>query len=64
MTFYQYVKLANSEPDIIDILVGNLGRMRTFAELGYQIEQDIPDNVWIAYNELVKRGYSKYVVKN
>lgn len=64
MTFSQYVDLPNSEADIIDILVGNLGRMRTFAEAGYQIEQDISDDIWGVYNELIKRGYDKFVVKN
>lgn len=64
MTFNQYVNLPDSELDIIDILVGNLGRMRTFAEAGYQIEQDIPEDLWDAYNELIERGYDKYVVNN
>ncbi len=36
--------------------------MKVYAEKGWQIKQDIPNDVWKAYLELVKRGYSKYVI--
>ncbi len=29
---------------------------------GFQIHQDIPDDVWRAYEELVKAGYDKYLI--
>ena len=37
-----------------------LGRMRTFAKAGFQISQEIPHEVWEAYEELTRRGYTKY----
>lgn len=61
LTYPEYITRENHQPDIIDIMVGNLGRMRSYAELGYQIDQDIPDDVWSAYEALKKRGYVKYL---
>ena len=46
----------------IDVLVGDVQRMKLFAENGWQIEMEIPDNIWNAYYELVNRGYNKYVI--
>ena len=60
LTFMEYMVLDTAQPDIIDIIVGNLGRMRTFARAGFQIQQEIPHEVWGAYEELVRRGYTKY----
>jgi hypothetical protein len=30
---------------------------------GLQIHQEIPDDVWRAYEELVEAGYDKYLIK-
>ena len=35
--------------------------MKVFAQKGWQEEVDMPDEIWNAYEELVKRGYDKYV---
>jgi len=40
--------------------VGDLVRLREYPQRGYQIEQDIPDDVWKAGQELMKKGYDKY----
>lgn len=47
----------------INVLVGDLQRMKVYAQKGWQIKQDIPDNVWNAYEELVSMGYDKYVIE-
>lgn len=47
----------------IHVLVGDIQRMKVFAEKGWQIEMDIPEYVWEAYEKLVKLGYDKYVIK-
>ena len=59
-TLAEYMSRADCPADIIDILVGNLGRMTTYVEKGFQIAQDIPDDVWSAYEELVRRGHTKH----
>jgi uncharacterized SAM-binding protein YcdF (DUF218 family) len=48
--------------DVISIMVGDLQRIRLYADKGFQIPQDIPDHVWRAYEGLVAAGYDRYVV--
>ena len=48
----------------IDVLVGDIQRMKLFYEKGWQIKMEIPDNVWNAYEILAKKGYDKYIFKN
>lgn len=43
-------------------MVGDLIRIKEYPKLGFQIEQDIPDNVWEAGKELIKYGFNKYVL--
>ena len=47
---------------LINLLVGDTQRIRIYPERGFQISQDIPDKVWSAYQELVKRGFTKHLV--
>ena len=35
-----------------------------YPERGFQIPQEIPDDVWQAYEELVEAGYDKYLLKD
>lgn len=51
-----------SPDDVISIMVGDLQRIRIYPAKGFQIHQEIPDDVWNAYEELVKAGYDKYLV--
>jgi uncharacterized SAM-binding protein YcdF (DUF218 family) len=51
-----------SAHDVISIMVGDLQRIRLYAERGFQIPQDIPDDVWAAYEELVRAGYDQRLV--
>ena len=43
----------------IHVLVGDIQRMKVYAERGWQEGVYIPENVWEAYEELVNRGYNK-----
>ena len=49
--------------DIVSIMVGDLQRIRLYAEKGFQIHQDIPADVWRAYEELVCAGYDRHLVQ-
>jgi uncharacterized SAM-binding protein YcdF (DUF218 family) len=53
---------ALSPADVISIMVGDLQRIREYPARGFQIHQEIPDDVWRAYEELVKAGYDKYLL--
>jgi len=48
---------------ILNIMVGDLQRIKEYPKLGYQIEQDMPDAVWSAYQTLVKAGYTKHLIR-
>lgn len=51
-----------SPDDVISIMVGDLQRIRLYPARGFQIHQDIPDDVWQAYEELVNAGYDRHLV--
>ena len=58
----RYSNAALSAADVISIMVGDLQRIRLYAASGYQIPQDIPDEVWEAFEELVRAGYDRHLV--
>ncbi|MCR5088908.1 MAG: YdcF family protein [Oscillospiraceae bacterium] len=46
----------------IDLMVGDLQRLRVYAELGYQIPVEVPVDIWSAYERLTNDGYNRYVI--
>jgi uncharacterized SAM-binding protein YcdF (DUF218 family) len=66
-SFEEYLRDYNnpelSEGDVVSIMVGDLQRIRLYPERGFQIRQDIPEDVWAAYEELVALGYDKHLVE-
>jgi uncharacterized SAM-binding protein YcdF (DUF218 family) len=60
----QYTHSSLSADDVIAIMLGDLQRIRFYPELGYQIAQEIPEDVWKAYEQLVDAGYDKYLVRS
>ena len=57
-----YTNKELSSDDVISIMVGDLQRIRLYPENGFQIRQDIPEDVWSAYEELVKAGYDRSLI--
>jgi uncharacterized SAM-binding protein YcdF (DUF218 family) len=55
---------AQSKEQFINIMVGDLQRIKVFPSLGFQIEQDIPDNIWQSFNALVDAGFTKQLIKD
>jgi uncharacterized SAM-binding protein YcdF (DUF218 family) len=51
-----------SKDDVISIMVGDLQRIKLYAEKGFQIHQEVPHDVWSAYEELVRAGYNQRLV--
>jgi uncharacterized SAM-binding protein YcdF (DUF218 family) len=66
VSFEEYLKSysnrALTADDVVGIMVGDLQRIRLYPEKGFQIPQEIPADVWAAYEELVKAGYDKYLI--
>ena len=52
-----------SEKRVLDTIVGDLQRMKVYAQKGYQIPQEIPEEVWGAFVNLCKMGYTGQLVK-
>lgn len=65
LSYREYVnKSALGKDLIINIMVGDLQRIRDYPKMGFQVEQDIPDVVWQAYENLVAAGYTKHLVRS
>jgi uncharacterized SAM-binding protein YcdF (DUF218 family) len=66
VSFTEYLdNYANSElssDDVVSIMVGDLQRIKVYPEKGFQTHQEIPDEIWAAYEELVRSGYDKYLI--
>jgi len=58
----RYSNSALTEDDVVGIMVGDLQRLHVYPEKGFQIPQEIPADVWAAYEELVRAGYDKYLI--
>ena len=51
-----------SDHDIVSIMVGDLQRIRLYPKRGFQIRQEIPDDVWDAFQALVAAGFDSRLV--
>lgn len=60
--FNEYPNDIISKDLVINIMVGDTQRIKIYSEKGFQILQKIPEKVWEAYKELVRRGYSHHLL--
>lgn len=51
-----------SEDEVVSIMVGDLQRIREYPARGFQIPQDMPDEVWQAGVELVRLGFDRHLI--
>ncbi len=63
MTMADYPTEEISKEQMINIMVGDLQRIKEYPAKGYQIAQEIPDNVWKAYEGLINAGFTEYLIK-
>lgn len=67
VSFDEYLNKYNNpqltSDDVINIMVGDLQRIKVYPEKGFQIYQEIPADVWDAYEELVRAGYNRRLIK-
>jgi len=64
ISFDDYPDNQFSKEKMINTMTGNLQRIKTYPEKGFQIVQEIPNEVWVAYQQLAKLGYDKYRLEN
>jgi len=58
----KYSNEALSRDDVVSIMVGDLQRLRLYPDKGFQIPQEIPDDVWRAYEQLVEAGFDRHLI--
>jgi len=63
LSFSEQTSATISKELFINVMVGDLQRIKEYPKLGFQIEQDIPDKVWQAYLRLVELGYDKHLIE-
>lgn len=63
ISFEDYPNKDISKDEVSNLMVGDLQRIKIYPERGLQIPQEIPDDVWRAYKQLVEFGYSKHLIK-
>lgn len=51
-----------SKDQFINLMVGDIQRLKVFAQKGYMTSTQIPDEIWGAYEELVEAGYNKQLL--
>ena len=64
LSFDNYPNEEVSLERMIELMVGDLQRIKVYAERGYQIPQEIPDKVWRSYEELIHSGFKEYVIES
>ena len=52
-----------SPEQVIHIMVGDLQRIREYPGKGFQIPQEIPQDVWEAYEALIAAGYNQHLIR-
>ena len=62
LAFEEYITDEIPADKVINIMVGDLQRIKIYPSKGFQIFQEIPDEVWSAYEELIQLGYNRHLV--
>jgi len=62
LSLEEYVNAEIPMEKVINIMVGDLQRIKLYPAKGFQIFQEIPGDVWEAYEELVRLGYDKHMI--
>ncbi len=63
LSFEEYVGGEITKDEVINIMMGDLQRIDVYAKKGWQIEQEIPVEVWAAFEVLKQAGYTKHLLK-
>lgn len=62
--FKEYLRKGIPRDRILNTMVGDLQRIKLYPAKGFQVPQEIPDDVWQAYEELVRYGFNKRLIKD
>lgn len=62
IAFENYPNEIISKNNVVNIMVGDLQRLQMYPQRGFQIPQEIPKEVWRAFEQLVAKGYTKHLI--
>jgi len=62
ISFLDYPNEEISLEKVIHIMLGDLQRIKIYAEKGFQIYQPIPDDIWQAFEKLVELGFDEHLI--
>jgi len=62
ISFEDYATTKEERETFINIMVGDLQRIKEYPAKGFQIFQEIPTEVWQAYETLVNLGFTKHLI--
>ena len=62
ISFTDYPNSEISKEILINVLVGDTQRVMLYPQKGYQIPQKMPRKVKEAYQELIERGYTRWLI--
>lgn len=60
-SFAEYLDDDNPRELVINIMVGDLVRIRSYPAMGYQIAQDVPEEIWEAGQRLLAAGFNRHM---
>lgn len=64
LSFDEYTQDKAFKELTINVMVGDLQRIKEYPAKGFQVSQKIPSNVWDAYEKLVSLGYTSHLIKD
>ena len=64
LSMEEYATGEMSIEKVINIMVGDLQRIKIYPQKGFQLYQEIPAAVWQAYEQLVVLGFDEQLIKN
>jgi uncharacterized SAM-binding protein YcdF (DUF218 family) len=62
LSYEEYINGGIAKNDVINVMVGDMQRIKEYPRLDFQVEQDIPENVWKAFTDLVSLGYDTHLI--
>ena len=61
LSFEEYPTEDITMEKVINIMVGDLQRIKYYPAKGFQITQEIPDDIWQLYEKLIAKGFDKHL---
>lgn len=62
IAFSDYATPDTPYEQLVELLVGDLQRMAVYADQGFQVPVQVPENVWQAWERLVQAGFDRFVI--